>query len=93
MPNEYAGYNQIVLDYALKRVGCWAHARRKFYDLAKFGSKVAETALEMIGELYKVEKDIKDKIIIGDEKLKYRKFHSIPQLKKNEEWLNDTKNN
>lgn len=91
--DDYAGYNQIIRDYDLKRVGCWAHTRRKFYDLAKAGSKIAETALEMIGELYKIEKDIKEKNLLDSDKLNYRERHSIPQLKKIEEWLNDTRNN
>jgi transposase len=39
---------------------CWAHARRKFFDLAKGGSApIAAEALARIGRLYAVEADIR----------------------------------
>jgi hypothetical protein len=38
-------------------VACWAHARRKFFDLhAAGGHPVAEEALRRIGRLYEVER-------------------------------------
>jgi transposase len=40
--------------------GCMAHARRYFFELAKDGkSPVAATALEFIGQLYGIERDVK----------------------------------
>ena len=41
-------------------VACWAHVRRKFYDLhAAHGSPLAKQALERIGALYRIEDGIK----------------------------------
>ena len=38
---------------------CWAHARRKFYDVFESTkSPIAEEALKRIGELYKIEAEI-----------------------------------
>ena len=38
---------------------CWAHVRRKFFDVhAATASPIAKEALESIGELYKIEKEI-----------------------------------
>jgi hypothetical protein len=35
---------------------CWAHWRRRFYEIAKAGSApIAEEALRRIAELYKIE--------------------------------------
>src|SRR4051794_17810171 len=39
---------------------CWAHCRRRFYDIHQAtGSPLAEEALRRIGELYKVEAEIR----------------------------------
>jgi transposase len=39
---------------------CWAHARRKFFDLAKGGSApIATEALARIGQLYAIEADVR----------------------------------
>ena len=45
---------------AVTEVACWAHVRRKFHDIHKAtGSPVARQALEQIGALFAVERDIK----------------------------------
>ncbi len=39
---------------------CWAHSRRKFFDLAKGGSALAaERVLALIAELYRIEQEIR----------------------------------
>ncbi len=39
---------------------CWAHSRRKFFDLAKGGSApAAERVLALIAELYRIEQEIR----------------------------------
>ena len=43
----------------LIHAACWAHARRKFYDVfASTKSPIAEEALKRIGELYRIEAEI-----------------------------------
>ena len=43
----------------LIHAACWAHARRKFYDVFESTkSAIAEEALKRIGELYKIEAEI-----------------------------------
>ena len=43
----------------LVHAACWAHARRKFYDVFELTrSPIAEEALKRIGELYKIEAEI-----------------------------------
>ena len=43
----------------LIHAACWAHARRKFYDVFEATkSPIAEEALKRIGELYKIEAEI-----------------------------------
>jgi transposase len=46
----------------LKEVACWAHARRKFYDVhVETKSPAAARALDMIARLFAIEADIKGK--------------------------------
>ncbi len=56
----YAGFDQIYETGRIKEAACWAHVRRKFYDLVEANkSQTATTALERIAELYAVEKEIR----------------------------------
>jgi hypothetical protein len=48
--------------------GCWAHVRRKFFDVhAATGSPIAKAALDRIGQLYAVEKTINRSRPTGDD--------------------------
>jgi transposase len=56
----YAGFNELFAGGAIIEAGCWAHVRRKFFDVhAAIGSPVAKEALDRIGQLYGVEERIK----------------------------------
>ena len=55
--DDFAGY-KAGFAQGITEVGCWAHARRKFYDLHASGkSTLAEQALVYIGQLYEIEAD------------------------------------
>src|SRR6267142_1382961 len=52
----YAGFEQLANNSDVVLAACWAHTRRKFYEVAEAtGSPVAAEALRRIGELYVVE--------------------------------------
>jgi transposase len=56
----YAGFNELFANGEIAEAGCWAHVRRKFFDVhAATGSPIAQEALDRIGQLYGVEKTIK----------------------------------
>jgi transposase len=60
----YAAYKTIASDArtgeAITLAFCWAHLRRKFFDIAKGGSApIASEALERIAALYAIEKTIR----------------------------------
>jgi transposase len=47
---------------SISEAACWAHCRRKFFDLTVSGAApIAEEALRRIGELYDVERTIRGK--------------------------------
>ncbi len=89
----YPGYNTVANNEGVTQLGCWAHARRKFADIVKSGvsdtqSKLyANEAIEMIAQLYKIEKEIKD--LPPDQKLKIRKEKSRPIVEKIKTWLDE----
>jgi len=56
----YAGFNELSAGGTIIEAGCWAHVRRKFFDVhAAIGSPIAKEALDRIGQLYGVEERIK----------------------------------
>ena len=56
----YAGFNELFAGNRILEAGCWAHVRRKFFDVhAAIGSPIAKEALDRIGQLYGVEETIK----------------------------------
>lgn len=53
--DDYAGYKAL-FGLGISEVGCWAHARRKFFDLHSANKNpTAAEALQRIGELYAIE--------------------------------------
>jgi len=56
----YAGFERLTVGGAVALAACWAHVRRKFYELHKAsGSPIAAEALRRIAEIYAVERRIR----------------------------------
>jgi transposase len=77
----YAGFNGLYEGRrpggALIEAACWAHTRRKFFDVhARTGSAVAFEALERIGALYEVKRSVSGKP--PNERLRQRQTRSQP---------------
>jgi transposase len=71
-------------------VACWAHARRKFKDAMASDPKLAEEALELIGELYQVEKAARSQGLDAEGLRALRQQHSVPVLERIHAWLGVT---
>jgi transposase len=90
MVDDYAGYKALFRDSTVIELGCMAHARRKFFDLAKAsGSPVAARALRHIARLYRIEDKAKGKT--AEERQRLRAKHSVPRLKLYHAWLLKTR--
>jgi transposase len=77
----YAAYDTYAASKRLLHAGCWAHTRRKFMDAFKVSKKkdlIANQALKLIRELYKVEKMAKD--MTTSNRLLHRQSHMPPIL-------------
>ncbi|MEJ0084407.1 MAG: IS66 family transposase [Pseudomonadota bacterium] len=72
----------------LIEAACWAHARRKFFDLhAANGSPVAAEALARIGELYAIEDEIRGSP--PDQRREVRQARAGPALHALHAWLHE----
>jgi transposase len=87
--DAYAGFEQIYETGRIQEAACWAHVRRKFYDIqVAHKSPVAAEALERIGALYAVESDINGRS--PEERREIRNTRSRPLLRSLKQWLEET---
>ncbi|MGH7948171.1 MAG: IS66 family transposase [Candidatus Binataceae bacterium] len=84
--DAYAGFDALYVGGAILEVGCWAHARRKFFDIAATQpTGLAHEALAWIGSLYEIERTIKDDS--PDKKREIRQREALPRLTEFRTWL------
>jgi transposase len=71
---------------AIRLAFCWAHCRRRFYELHQStGSPLAQEALRRIGELYLIEAEIRGRP--ADERRATRQERSRPVVEALHAWL------
>jgi len=86
--DAFSGYDRFKKDPDITLVGCFAHARRKYYEITKItkGPGLAQEGLNFITRLYKIEKAFKK----GDPPgiiQRTRQERSKPILEEMERWL------
>lgn len=87
--DAYAGFNRLYNSGEIKEAGCWAHVRRKLFDIQQAnGSPLAGHALERIAELYRIESDIRGRS--PDERQQVRQARSRPVIAALHAWIEDT---
>ena len=87
--DAYAGYDALYADGTILEAACWAHARRKFYELHKaHASPLAAEALKRIGALYAIEAEIRGKL--PDHRRRIREAQAGPLLDDFKAWLTET---
>ena len=85
----YSGYNNVAAKEPITRIGCMAHARRKFVAIVKATTKTgaAHYAVAVIAKLYRIEQEIKEKNLDFDNIKSYRQQHAKPLLLEFRDWL------
>lgn len=84
----YAGYRALAGRSDVQLAFCWAHVRRRFYELAAAGpAPIASEALQRIAELYEIEKGIRGRQ--ADERREVRKEKTRPLIVALETWLRE----
>jgi transposase len=85
----YAGFNELFAGGVIAEAGCWAHVRRKFFDVhAAIGSPIAKEALDRIGQIYAVEETIKGQP--PDRRRRERQRRSLPIATALATWADQT---
>ncbi|MDF2369072.1 IS66 family transposase [Sneathiella sp.] len=82
----YIGFEQLTRDGRIVLAACWAHARRKFYEIAKAdGSPIADEVVRRIAGLYALEAKIRGKT--PEERLAVRQATARPLIMELRQWL------
>jgi len=82
----YAGFDRLSDGGRIQLAGCWAHARRKFYEVQQAtASPVAAEALRRIAELYAVEATIRGQMSAARRNV--RQTRSLPLVTAMKAWL------
>jgi transposase len=89
----YAGFDRLYNDqdpnHPIKEAACWAHVRRKFYDIhVATDSPIASDALTRIGELYDIETKIRGQSPVTRQQV--RQARAGPKLTDLHHWLSAT---
>ena len=89
MTDGYEGYEPACRENGITRLGCWAHARRRFVDAqrqqpnGKAGKP--DQALALINALYRIERSVKDADPV--ERHRQRQHKAVPIVDKLRLWL------
>ena len=85
MVDDYGGYKKL-FGQGMTELGCWAHARRKFFEQHEAsGSPIAAEALARIAALYGVEKAAKE--MDAEARCAWRQQQARPLLTAFKAWL------
>jgi transposase len=85
----YAGFNAL-FDGEAVEVACWAHVRRKFFDVHQASaSPIAQEALDRIGALYGIEAEVRGRP--PDERRLVRQQRAGPLIDELRIWLDTTR--
>lgn len=94
MVDGYEGYRAICEQNPITRLGCWAHARRKFIEAKNQQPKgktgKADQALSFIQKLYVIERQANDQQLTTEQNYLLRQQKAKPIIDKLKQWLDKT---
>lgn len=85
--DDYAGYHGLFRGDGIVHAACWMHARRKYFEIDKAQKTpgLARAALRFIGEMYRIEKTIREQP--PDQRQRIRQAETAPVLDEFRRWL------
>ena len=87
--DAFPGFNRLYEKGGIVEAACWAHVRRKFYDLFEaHASPIAKEALDRIAALYTIEREIRGRP--PDERTQIRTARSRPLLDSLNAWFKES---
>src|SRR5262249_11352061 len=90
--DAYAGFNRLYeasrKSGPIAEAACWAHARRKFFDLARLNkAPIAAEAVDRIDALFAIEREING--ATAQERVRVRHDRSRPLISELQTWLRE----
>lgn len=84
----YAVYDKLGAENRhIQLVGCWVHARRKFFEALQYDKKMATHALDLIAGMY--EHEAICKTFTAEQRKAYRDEHTRPIIDQLYEWIHE----
>lgn len=90
LTDGYEAYGAAATEHGFVHAGCWAHARRKFEEARKAnnaGESRARVALDYIGRLYRIERQLREREAGADAIAQVRQTESAPIVAELRAWL------
>jgi len=89
--DAFGGYDGIYAGSGGKivEVGCWAHARRKFFEAKETAPRAAHEALARIGQLYTLERQAQEAELSVEALRTLRQEQALPKLADFRAWLEE----
>ena len=87
----YGVYEHFEKNEDITLFACWAHARRKIYEVSQMLPKLTEAPLRFIGQLYLIEKEIKQKKLGPKQAAQLRRYKGAIPMAALRQWMKRTK--
>ncbi len=85
--DAYSGYEVLFTTGRIVEVGCWAHARRRFFKALSADKVNAEYSMTAIRRLYEIERQAKELGLDFSERRDLRQNEAKPLLESMKPWL------
>jgi transposase len=89
--DAWPGFNKMFRGSDLVELGCWAHARRKYFDALGTSSREATEMLGMIRLLYKIERKAQRLGLDPDARRELRLREAVPVLRMIKNWIKEAR--
>lgn len=87
LSDGYQAYASYAKKLGVTNAQCWAHSRREFFEARGAEPQAAAEALRRIGEIYDIEREMRERKLEGENKRLHRLTHSKPRVEAFFEWV------
>jgi len=89
LSDGYAAYSRYAQATGVTHAQCWSHTRRGFFEALGAAPAEADQALKMIGRLYELEAEIRQRELSGQAKRLHRLEHAKPRVQEFFAWVDE----
>jgi transposase len=89
LSDGYGAYKSWARKSGAVHAECWVHTRRQFFEARQAAPPQAEHALRLIGKIYEVEQEIRQRGLKGPDKRRHRQTHAKPCVERFFAWVDE----